>query len=153
MTSVYFDSFIRDCKVSESDVPLLSVSDADAEMYRAGWKTKVHGSRNHRKPPVCAEGRSLWIVGSVTDVWRASRITSFCVSEYGDAGGWRRQQDVELLLRPSGGPLRYSRPLPRPKAGNPSWEQNQFECGLYIGGKHKCVEWTFFFFWFCHCAP
>lgn len=31
---------------------------ADVEMYRAGWKTKVHGSRNHCKPTICAEGEA-----------------------------------------------------------------------------------------------
>lgn len=31
---------------------------ADVEMYRAGWKTKVHGSRNHCKPTICAEGET-----------------------------------------------------------------------------------------------
>lgn len=29
-------------------------------MYRAGWETKVYGSRNYSKPTICAEGETMF---------------------------------------------------------------------------------------------
>lgn len=38
----------------------LSVFCADVKMYRAGWETKVYGSRDHSKPTICAKGEEIF---------------------------------------------------------------------------------------------
>lgn len=35
---------------------------SDVEMYRAGWKAKVYGSRNYSKSTICAEGETVFLL-------------------------------------------------------------------------------------------
>lgn len=172
------------------------VSFTDAEVYRAGWETKVHGSRNHSKPAVCAEGKkqlfsffssSRGFPRGVYLKFRCLRVGVFlggffafffnpinpiflipfsdilsyikhlvfqllvykvllmvsitlCVSEYGNTGGWCRQQNVKLLLRA----------MDRGEHCHPSgshWmtfflKWKNILLSMDIGqGKSKCVEW------------
>lgn len=52
---------------------------SDVEMYRAGWETKVYGSRNHSKPTICAEGEAMFNSINYTDINDFSSVVSTCL--------------------------------------------------------------------------
>lgn len=115
-------------------------------MYRTGWKTKVHGSRNHRKPPVCAKGTRLskfmsqsfltrlWFQHSFVSVptfrvWERRRMTSAA----------RRQATLEAVG--------WIAAFPTSPSSSQSWKTFMF-CWIWTILEENINVWNdpFFFF-------
>lgn len=139
---VRFDS----CVTAEFWVSVFD-SYPDAEMYRVGWKTKVHGSGNHRKPPVCAKGTSLSKFTNQSFHNQVVIPAFIRICSHFQSMGTQEDDVGSKTSSYSWGCwadccIPYT---PHPKAGKPSCS---VEYGLYWRKIHKCVEWPPFFFFF-----